>query len=93
MLLPEQYSELLHGLGVIDPHVRLQVYPQVMPSSTHVVEWTSGTSLTRFFKRLLTELHEPFIDTYRSALLAEIGDHEPYFYAFKRLLMWGRISQ
>jgi trans-aconitate 2-methyltransferase len=92
VLLPEQYSALLHDLGIIDPHVRLQVYPQVMPSSAHVVEWTSGTSLTRFFKRLPTELHEPFVDTYRSTLLAEIGDHEPYFYAFKRMLMWGRIA-
>jgi trans-aconitate 2-methyltransferase len=92
VLLPEQYSELLHDLGIIDPHVRLQVYPQVMPSSAQVVQWTSGTSLTRFFKRLPTEMHEPFVDAYRSTLLAEIGDHEPYFYAFKRILMWGRIA-
>lgn len=92
VLLPEQYSELLHDLGIGDPHVRLQVYPQVMPSSAHVVEWTAGTSLTRFFKRLPTELHEPFVDAYRAALLAVIGDHEPYFYAFKRILMYGRVT-
>ncbi len=92
VLLPEQYSKLLHDLGIVDPHVRLQVYPQVMPSSAHVVEWTSGTSLTRFFKRLPAEMHEPFVDAYRTALLSEIGDHEPYFYAFKRILIYGRRS-
>ena len=92
VLRPERYSELLYDLGVVDPHVRLQVYPQVMPSSAHVVEWTSGTSLTRFFKRLPDELHAPFVDAYRATLLAEIGEHEPYFYAFKRILMWGRIA-
>jgi trans-aconitate 2-methyltransferase len=92
VLLPEQYSELLHDLGVADPHVRLQVYPQVMPSSAHVVEWTSGTSLTRFFKRLPEDLHVPFVDAYRTELLATIGDHEPYFYAFKRILIWGRVA-
>lgn len=92
VLPPERYSELLHDLGVADPHVRLQVYPQVMPSSAHVVDWTSGTSLTRFFKRLPDDLHEPFVAAYRTALLAEIGDHTPYFYAFKRILMFGRIA-
>jgi trans-aconitate 2-methyltransferase len=92
VLRPEQYSELLHDLGVVDPHVRLQVYPQIMASSAHVVEWTSGTSLTRFFKRLPDELHEPFVDAYRTELLATIGEHAPYFYAFKRILMWGRTA-
>lgn len=92
VLPPEQYSELLHDLGVADPHVRLQVYPQVMASSAHVVEWTSGTSLTRFFKRLPTDLHAPFIDAYRTELLDTIGDHEPYVHTFKRILMWGVAS-
>lgn len=92
VLPPEQYSELLHDLGVADPHVRLQVYPQVMASSAHVVEWTSGTSLTRFFKRLPTDLHAPFIDAYRTELLDTIGDHEPHVHTFRRILMWGVAS-
>lgn len=90
VLRPEEYSELLHGLGIVDPHVRLQVYPQLMPTSAHVVEWTKGTSLTRFFKRLPAELHDPLVDAYRTELLASIGEHEPYFYAFKRILMRGQ---
>ena len=92
VLAPAAYSEVLHDLGVTDPHVRLQVYPQLMPTSGHVVEWTKGTSLTRFFARLPDELHEPFVDAYRAELLAAIGDHAPYFYAFKRILMWGRVG-
>lgn len=90
VLVPEQYSELLYELGIAEPHVRLQVYPHVMPSSTSVVEWTKGTSLTRFFKRLPAELHEPFVDAYRDELLARIGHHEPYLFAFKRILIHGR---
>lgn len=92
VLLPEHYSELLFDLGVDDPHVRLQVYPQAMPTSHHVVDWVSGTSLTRFFKRLPAELHQPFIDAYTAELLATIGEHAPYFYAFKRILMTGRLG-
>jgi trans-aconitate 2-methyltransferase len=90
VLAPGQYAELLYELGITEPHVRLQVYPHVFESSADVVEWTRGTSLTRFFKRLPIELHEPFIEAYREELLDRIGLRRPYFYPFKRILMWGR---
>ena len=63
-----------------------------MESTAAVVEWTSGTSLTRFFRVLPTALHEPFVDAYRTELLAAVGDRRPYFYGFKRILMAGRLS-
>ncbi len=90
VLSPEGYAVLLHELGITEPHVRLQVYPHVFASSADVVEWTRGTSLIRFFRRLPSELHEPFVDAYREELLARVGHRAPYFYAFKRILMWGR---
>lgn len=92
VLRPEEYAELLHRLGFVRQHVRLQVYAHVLASSADVVEWVRGTNLTRFFRRLPPELHEPFVDAYRSALLERIGLHEPYLYAFKRILMWGRLA-
>jgi len=93
VLAPEHYSTVLYELGIERPHVRLQVYPHLMPCSSSVVEWTKGTSLIRFFERLPAELHEPFVDAYRTELLARIGDHEPYLFAFKRILMWGRLTR
>ena len=87
VLPPEEYAELLFELGLVDLDVRLHVYPQVMESSSQVVDWVRGTSLTRFFATMPDELHEPFVDAYRHELLAAIGDHTPYFYAFKRILM------
>jgi trans-aconitate 2-methyltransferase len=92
VLPPEHYATLLYDLGVHEPHVRLQVYPQVMESSAAVVDWTSGTSLTRFFNVLPEVLHEPFVAAYRAELLAAIGDVRPYFFAFKRILMAGRLT-
>lgn len=92
VLSPEGYATVLHELGLGEPHVRLQVYGHVFESSTDVVEWTKGTSLTRFFKRLPAELHEPFVDAYRDEVVARIGLQQPYFYAFKRILMWGRLT-
>jgi trans-aconitate 2-methyltransferase len=88
VLAPEQYATVLHRLGAARQHVRLQVYPHVLASSADVVEWVKGTSLNRFFTALPTELHEPFVAEYRRRLLAVIGDHAPYFYAFKRILFW-----
>ena len=90
VLRPEDYAELFYELGFADQVVRLQVYGHVLNSTAAVVEWVRGTTLTRFFKRLPTELHEPFVDAYRRALLARLGEHAPYFYPFKRILMWGR---
>lgn len=90
VLAPERYTELLCELGIAEPHVRLQVYPHLLPSTASVVEWTKGTSLTRFFAVLPSELHEPFVDAYHAELLDRVGDRSPYLFAFKRILMWGR---
>lgn len=86
VLRPEQYAELLHDLHFEHQHVRLQVFGHELASSASVVDWVRGTSLTRFSDRLPAELHEPFIEAYRTALLAELGERSPYFYAFKRIL-------
>jgi trans-aconitate 2-methyltransferase len=88
VLLPEQYSELLHALGFGRQHVRLQVYGHLLSSSADIVEWVKGTSLTRFSAVLSGEEFASFVEEYRRRLLVELGDQRPYFYAFKRILMW-----
>ena len=47
--------------------------------------------LTRFRRVLAPERYDEFVAEYRRRLLAELGDHAPYFYAFKRILMWARF--
>ncbi len=92
VLEPEQYASLLHDLGFVEQHVRLQVYPHVLASSRAVVEWVRGTTLTRFEKRLDTATFAEFLDTYERRLIEVIGEHEPYFFPFRRILMWGRLA-
>ena len=89
VLRPERYAELLHALGFVDQHVRLQVYPHVLDTSADVVEWVKGTSLTRLGDR---GRDPAFVDEYRRRLLDVIGDASPYLYAFKRILLWGRLA-
>jgi trans-aconitate 2-methyltransferase len=91
VLAPERYATLLDGLGFADQHVRLQVYGHHLASTADVVEWTKGTTLTRFERELTPELYAEFVDRYRERLLATLGDHSPYFYTFKRLLFWGKL--
>jgi trans-aconitate 2-methyltransferase len=86
VLPPERYAELLHRLGFARQHVRLQIYGHILPSSADVVEWVRGTLLT-FYEHQ----HPQFIERYRERLLAAIGRHRPYFYTYKRLLLWGSL--
>ncbi len=84
VLAPERYAQLLHELGYKRQHVRLQIYGHLLSSSSDVVEWVKGTLLTFYEQR---DRH--FADRYRQRLMAAIGDQRPYFYTYKRLLMWG----
>ncbi|MEX2626609.1 MAG: methyltransferase domain-containing protein [Ilumatobacteraceae bacterium] len=90
VLAPARYASILHGLGLTDVHARLQVYLHELPDSATVVDWTRGTSLTRFFDRLPVGLHEAFVDAYRSELLERIGHHAPYLFTFDRILLRAR---
>jgi trans-aconitate 2-methyltransferase len=91
VLAPERYAELLYSLGYEQQHVRLQVYPHVLESTASVVDWVSGTTLTRFRSRLSPDLYDEFVARYRARLLEVLGDRSPYLYAFKRILMWARL--
>jgi trans-aconitate 2-methyltransferase len=92
VLAPEAYARLLDDLGFVDQHVRLQVYAHRMASTSDVVEWVKGTSLIRFKEPLGQAGWEHFVDLYRERLLRVLGDESPYFYPFKRILMWAKRS-
>jgi trans-aconitate 2-methyltransferase len=84
VLPPERYSQLLYDLGFRKQNVRLQIYGHVLPSSEDVIEWVKGTLLTFY------ESEPRFMDRYRERLLARIGMRRPYFYTYKRLLLFGQ---
>ena len=90
VLSPVQYAVLLDRLGFADQHVRLQVYGHVLPSTGDVVEWVKGSALTPFRAVLDASQYDQFVGRYRQLLLESLGRQEPYFYPFKRILVWGR---
>jgi trans-aconitate 2-methyltransferase len=87
---PEWYALLLDRLGLVDQHVRLQMYLHHLATRDEVVEWVRGTLLTDYQSRMPEELFAEFLDAYRERLLPELEDTRPYRYPFKRLLLWGR---
>jgi trans-aconitate 2-methyltransferase len=90
LLSPEAYASLLYDLGFRDQHVRLQVFGHVLASRDGVVEWVKGTLLTDYQQRLPDGLFTPFLARYRERLAEALPDARPFFYPFKRLLLWGR---
>jgi len=91
VLPPEEYATLLHELGFVEQSVRLQVYGHVLESPDAVVEWVRGTLLTDYESRMAGDLYQEFVVRYRARLNAALGDRRPYFYPFKRILLWGRL--
>lgn len=89
-LAPERYAEILHGLGFDRPRVRLEVYGHVLPDTRSIVEWVKGSALTPYRARLTGELYAEYLEEYEARLVARLGEQAPFFYAFKRVLMWGR---
>ena len=84
-----RYAELLHRLGFKNQHVRLQVYGHLLPSTDDVVEWVRGALLTHYEALLPADRYEPFLASYREELHNALGDARPYFYTYKRVLIWG----
>jgi hypothetical protein len=52
-----------------------------------VVEWNRGALLTDYEARL-GERFPTFLETYTQRLMQTLGDTTPFFYTYKRILMW-----
>lgn len=89
VLDPDVYSALLHRLGYVEQNVRLQVYPHLLESADEVVEWVKGTLLTQYQRRMPEPMFDEFLSRYRDLLMPLLDQERPYFYAFKRILIWG----
>jgi trans-aconitate 2-methyltransferase len=92
VLSPEIYADLLYELGARQQVVRMEVYGHELSSTADVVEWVMGTLLTPYRTRLSPELFAAFVERYRERLLEELGEREPYFYGFRRILCWARFD-
>ena len=84
----EKYAEILFEHGFENQIARVEVYGHPLPSGAEVVEWTKGTLLTAYQEQLSRDQFAQFLENYQRDLIERIGKG-PYFYAFKRILIWG----
>lgn len=89
VLTVEEYAVLLSELGFERQHARMQIYPHMLESKSGMVDWVRGTFLTAYEERLSKMSYESFLDRYRERLLAMYADTRPFFFPFKRTLLWG----
>lgn len=88
VLEPIEYARLLDRLGYAEQHVRLQVYGHRLPGRDDVIEWMKGAFLTAYRQRLPADLYERFVAAYRGRLIPRLADTRPYFFPFKRIILW-----
>ena len=88
VLPPEAYAIILDRLGYREQSVGLHVYPHHLASRDDVVEWVRGTLLTDYQQRMSPDMYARYLDRYRQRLLPLLDDARPYFYPFKRILVW-----
>lgn len=88
VLPPDAYARILHDLGFPELRARLEVYCHLLESRDKVVDWLMGTTLTPIRERLDDAAWASYLQRFREALLPQLEDTRPYFYTFKRVLVW-----
>jgi trans-aconitate 2-methyltransferase len=84
----EDYASLIEKLGLVDQRVHLHVYAHHLESRAGMVDWVKGTMLTDYSRRLSPSDYEAFLAEYTESLFARVPDARPFFYPFKRVLIW-----
>lgn len=87
----ERYAHLLRRLGFARQHVRTQVYGHLLESSDAVVEWVRGALLTDYERQLPPDEWQQFLRRYRSRIREALGSERPFFYTYKRVLIWASL--
>jgi len=92
LLKAEEYASLLFDLGFKRQKVFVNVYGHLLESREMVIEWVKGTMLTFYRKTLPEAIYAEFFNEYREALFSVLHDRQPFFYPFKRILMWASLK-
>jgi trans-aconitate 2-methyltransferase len=83
------YARILHTAGLVDLSVFEKIYPHILADADAVLEWSKGTALLPYLKRLPPAQHPPFLDAVRKRLHAKYPD-KPVFFPFRRIIFYAR---
>lgn len=91
MLKPDEYASQMYALGFTVFKVFIRVYGHELESREAVVEWVKGTLLTHYQSRLPADRFQEFLIEFKRRLFLELPDQRPFFFPFKRILIWGKF--
>jgi trans-aconitate 2-methyltransferase len=92
VLALEDYASLIEKIGLVDQRVHMHVYAHRLESRVGMVDWVKGTMLTDYSKRLTPTDYDAFLAEYTDTLFARVPEARPFFYPFKRILIWATKS-
>lgn len=87
-----EYASLLYGMGFTEPVARVSVYGHLLESREEVIEWVKGTLLTYYESRFTPDVYKRFLLEFRTRLFKNLPDTKPFYYPFKRVLLWGQLE-
>ena len=88
----EEYATIFYNCGLTEQLCFIKTYGQARNSVKELIEWSKGTLLTYYQGFLSTEEFGEFLKLYQSRLEKNLGSG-PYFYPFKRIILWGKLNK
>jgi len=82
----EEYAEMIFKAGGMDSTIFDKVYPHILRDADDVLEWVTSTTLTIYFKKLPTDLHDHFKLKCRERFRT-IWPSGPLLFPFRRILI------
>ncbi len=86
----DQYAQIMFDGGLQDIQIIQKVYPIIADDADKLFDFISGSSLIPYMERLSEKQQEVFIAEYKSRIQKSFKKF-PAIYAFKRLLLYGKI--
>lgn len=87
------YANLFYKLGFTKQNLRSQIYSHQLESTQSVIEWVQGSLLTHYRSCLPPDIYAQFFECYRKRIYEHFGDQRPFFFPFKRTLLWVQQGQ
>jgi len=82
----DEYAEIIFNAGGEEITIFDKVYPHILQNADEVLEWVTSTTLTIYFKKLPTELHEQFKLKCREKFW-EMWPSGPLLFPFRRVII------
>lgn len=86
----DQYTTLMFEAGLVDLQIMQKVYPVIAETVDVLYDFTAATTLVPYMDRLAPDMQEQLKQAFKDRISKHFGKF-PAIYAFKRLLLYGRI--